>query len=360
MSGKKLALLGLLAAALVVAALAVLGKQTTDVSVEAEINQPAVPGLKDDLNTLREITVTRAEARTKIDLGEDDFWRIEQLKGYPADVQRIRQFLYQLSVSKQLEKGTANPTLYPQVLLSEETGVRVRLGKQESKDAAYDLLFGKYDATFRGTYIRPFDKEQSWLISGKFEPKPDALFWVDPVIVNLDRARIWQIRLKHENAAPVEIDRERPAGDFVLLNIPKGNELSAHYDIYAVSTAVENMRLSNVTKADTLPDPVKTSAHFLTIDGLELQVDIAPGVAKGTHWAKISARFLPEAILENEEAKKLSKTPEEVQKQVEEINARTGGWIYILDEFPYKLLTKTMEDFTKPVEKAKASQQKQP
>lgn len=348
MSGRKLMFLLAVAAALVAAAVLVLGKQQRATSAQKEISTPAVAGLQGKINDVRHLSISQSNMLTDVELGDDGVWRVKQLTDYPADISKIRQYLYQLASAKRLERGTANPEMFSRVQLSDAAGVRIK-GAGVGDAPVFDVVIGKFDRTLKGTFLRRYDEDQSWLVSEKLTPEVTDLFWVDPVIVNVERSRIWQIRLDHQGRPPVEIDRERPAADFLLKNIPHGMELTSVYDIYSIATAVENMRLSNVAKADTLPDPVTTTAHFLTIDGLELEVRIAPGKVRGTHWAQVEARFLPEAILESEEAKKLGKKPEEVQKEVAEINARVGGWIYILDDFAYKLMTRGMDEVTKPI-----------
>lgn len=348
MNARKLIILLVLAGALVVAAALVLGKQQRVTSAETEISTPAVVGLQGKINDVRHLSISQSNLRTDIELDKDGVWRVKQLTGYPADLSKIRQYLYQLASAKRIERGTADPEMFSRVRLSDDTGVRIK-GAGTEDAPVFDVVIGKFDRTLKGTFLRVHDENQSWLVSEKLTPEVTDLFWVDPVIVNVERSRIWQIRLGHEGLPPVEIDRERPAADFLLKNIPEGKELTGVYDIYSIATAVENMRLSNVAKSDALPDAVKTTAHFLTIDGLELEVRIAPGKVRGTHWAQVEARFLPEAIIDTEEAKKLSKKPEEVQKEVAEINARVGGWIYILDDFPYKLMTRRMDEVTKPI-----------
>lgn len=353
MSGKKLLLLLVLAVAVIAAALVAVGRKQKETAGNEDVSRATVPGLSEKLNAVRHLTFSRGGVQTDVYTDAEGAWHVQQLSNYPADVKEIRKFLYLLASSKRMEKKTADPDLLPRVHLSEDTAVKVTGMETDDAPPLFNVLIGKRDENFQGTFLRDAGDNQSWLVSEKLAVEPANLAWVDKEILRIDHARIWKIRLAHEGGLVVEIDREKPAGDFVLNTIPKGKELSAHYDIYTVSTAVENMKFANVAKAEALPDPVKTTAHFLTIDGLELEVRIAPGAVKGMHWATVSARFLPEAILESEEAKKLSKTPEEVQKEVAAINARTQGWVYVLDEFPYKLLMKTMEDFTKPIKAPK-------
>lgn len=358
MSKKALVILLAMAAVLGIAATQVTRTQQSEMTEEAQ--QATVPGLKDKLNAITHLRFTRGDNVTDLVATEDGVWQVEQLKDYPADREKIRQFLYRLSSSTHLEKKTADPALLSRIRLSDKTALRAvgMAGKSGEESPAFDILIGKYDDVFRGTFLRAQGDEQSWLVSENLKAEPEALYWVDPVIVNIDRARVWKIFLKSEGKPAVEIDRINPGGDFTLKNILVGKELTAHYDIYTISTALENMKLANVAKAEKTPDAVKTIARFEMLDGLVITVEIAPGLVKGTHWAKVSARFDPVLVVDSEEAKKLAKSPEDVQKEVEEITAQTGQWIYILSEFPYKLLTKTMDDLTKKVTSSTKGSQK--
>ncbi len=357
MSPRKLAVMAVVALGLVVATASVLNKQ--NVRTETPIEQKTVPALSAKLNEVRRLSISRADEATDIHLGEDGVWRISQLKDYPADTAKIRQFLYRLSTSVRKEMKTANPDLFKRLSLTDNAAVRAQAFLKDEEKPLLDILVGKKDETFGGTYIRNYADNQSWLVSEDIALHPVALSWVDEVILNVNRARIWKIRIQHKGKPVVEIDRLNPGGDFTLKNIPDGKELTAHYSIYTVATAMENMKLANVAKAKILPAPVITTVHFLTLDGLEVQVEIAPeGTVMGQHWAKVSARFVPEAILDTEQAKSLSNPPEQVQKEAEAINAHTSEWIYKLSEFSFKLFVSTMDDLTKKKESAAVTDQK--
>lgn len=346
MSPRKLLVMAVIALGLVVSAASVLNKQ--QVSTEMPVEQKTVPALAAKLNEVQRLSVSRADEATDIHLGTDGVWRIAQLKDYPADTAKIRQFLYRLSTSVRKERKTANPDLFKRLSLTDNAAVRAQAFTKDADKPIVDILVGKKEVTFGGTYLRDYGENQSWLVSEDVTLHPAALTWVDEVILNVNRARIWKLRIQHKGKPVVEIDRLNPGGDFTLKNIPEGKELSTHYAIYTVATAMENMKLANVVKAKALPAPVTTTVHFLTLDGLEVQVEIAPeGTAVGQHWAKVSARFVPEAILDGEQAKALSNPPEQVQKEAEAINARTSEWIYKLSEFSFKLFVSTMDDLTK-------------
>ncbi len=358
MSGARLLILVAVAACFIAAAAVVIGNQNSKVAADSGTMEPVAPGLSQKINEIRRLNVSTGKAKTDITRSEGESWRIDQLSGYPADVQKIRQFLYKLGASKKAEKKTADPELFYHIALDDASSVRVQGFAADGGDPVFDTMIGTYDATFHGTFVRTHGENQSWLASERIEVNAEPLFWVNDVILNVERSRIWKLELLHEGEPKVEITRDRPAGDFVLQNIPQGKELKGTYDIYTIATALEGMQLSNVAKAQTLPDPVKTTAKFQTIDGLEITVAIAPGAAPGTHWAKVSARFVPEAVMNTEEAKKIGKPEEDVKKEALAITERTKDWIYILGEFPYGLMTRTMEDVTKPLKQAVDPQKK--
>lgn len=360
MKGARLLTMVVIAGAVAGAAAVVIGRQSAEVAADRELSGPVAPGLQEKLNGVRHLQVSNPKTQSDIRMVTGNHWVVEQMSNYPADTQKIRQFLYQLATSVRQEKKTASPELFGEINLTDGLGVRVQAFEQEGQPALFDLMFGLYDRTFHGTFVRGREDTQTWLASGQLEPKVEPLSWIDPLILDLNRSRVWSMRLVHEGKPEVSIRREKPAGDFTLDHIPKGRELSAHYDIYTVSTAMERMRLANVAKGAALPDPVKTRAYFRTMEGMEVEVDIAPGRIAGTHWAKVQARYFPQDALTDEAAVKLSKTPEEVKKEVDEINARTADWVYILDDGSYRLLTKTMEDVTQPLKAANTPAPKKP
>lgn len=353
MSGKKLTLLLLAAGALIAASAFVLTRQKEDTAFESAGADYAVPGLSDKINALTSMTVGKADAEVALYADEQGVWRVRQLSDYAANRKKIRQFLFQLAASKRIEKKTADPALLSRISLDDKAGIRVKAQAKGEEKPVFDVVIGDYDGAFKGTFLRNHGEDQSWLVSDKLAPEANEIYWVLTEILHVDRARIWQVHFKHEGKPDVEIVRKNPGGDFLLKNIPSGRKATSNYAIYTLSTGLEGLRFVNVAKAEKLPDPVTVVATFLTLDGLQVEIRLAPGSVKGMHWAQVEARFVPEAIQEDEQAKKLSKSPEEVQKEAEAINARTRGWIYMLEDYFYALFQRTMDEMLQPVEKDK-------
>ncbi len=350
MAGKQLTVMVALTALLAGTALVVLDKETSQRTADAAEDMRSgkvAPALAENVNTVTQVKLSDIEHASTITQSGDNRWHVEELDGYPADVKKLRAMLYRLAASEYKAKKTADPALLSRLSVDDENAVRIQAYTADTENPVADVLTGRYDPTFKGTYMRLPGEDQSWMISEDITYSAQPLTWVEKVVANVPRARVWQVELNHKGKPTVLINRERAAGDFTLEGIPEGKEVSAHYDIYTIAMAAENMKLRNVLHSDDLPGKVQTVAYYRTLDGLEVQIDIAPETIGGMHWATVAARYVPELVREDEASKKLAIPEDDVKAEIESINAITSGWMYQLDDYAYRLMTKTMDDLTR-------------
>lgn len=328
MPPRKLTLLTILTVLLGVTAAVVLNTQERNISAIKPV--AVVPELKEKIARVDRLIFTSAKHASDVLRGEDGVWRVKQLEGYPADMRKIRQLFYRLEASKRMEKKTADPELLHKLSLSDDRAMRIRLYAKGEEKPLLDLLTGDGDPTFKGTYVRAAGDTQSWLVSEDLTYGSAPIGWADEGILNLDRTRVRRILLTHRGRPPLELERKHPREAFRLVQPPKSAARIDDTALRGLTEALENLKFVTVAKAGKLPGEVKTTARFLTADGLEVQVELASQKGKGQHAARISARLVPE------NAGSPSKT---ARKEAETIRATTSGWIYTLSPTAYAALT---------------------
>jgi hypothetical protein len=323
------------ASALVAAAAGL--RQQTPTSAAGEEYGALAPELPEQLNAITNISLSDSSKETLIKREKLGHWVVREMDEYPADKEKIRAMLYRLAQSRNMEKKTADPRLFDRLGLAEKSARRLRLSIGHTGSPVLALLSGNYDEVFKGTYVRAEGDNQSWLASGDLTFDPAPLAWVEREILRVDQSRIWQVRIRHaDTETELAINRKNIAGDFVL----EDREVTNYYALYNVANALEHLQLAHAMRGEKLPGSPAQTALFRTMDGLEVEIRLAPdGDAKNQHWAKISARFVAAAAQkEDENATKIGHAPEDVKKEAAAINARTGAWVYTLTPEAYALL----------------------
>ena len=107
--------LSTLAAAAVVALVAAIWINSADapVSEESAKDKPLLPGLRDELNKVDGLVLGGAGGKPLVTLKRSgDGWQVAERSNYPADLGKLREYLYKLADAKVLDTKTANPKRY--------------------------------------------------------------------------------------------------------------------------------------------------------------------------------------------------------------------------------------------------------
>ncbi len=351
---------------------------------------PVVPGLSAELNNVSSIKLTGASNTPIITLKRTDKgWVASSIDGYGADVAKIRDYLIKLSEAKIREAKTANPASYAKLGVEELSAADAKgiLLELEGTKVPVKLIMGSIAGSGgQGVYVRKPGEKQSYLASGQIRPEASVNSWIQAEITNIAVNRVQEVTITPPTGDKLVVRKDKAEDvDWAVLNVPKGKELSSPSIGNQLAGTLDALRLESVLPAaQAEPDLAQTYlARFVTFEGLVVTVTAWEKDAKG--YARFNASLdtsLSEAYLMAEQSKAEAAanaeaaaaappasgvpavlTPAaktsfdaakfrteklaELSKQVEEINQRTTGWTYILVQYKFAGIKKTMADMLK-------------
>ncbi len=351
---------------------------------------PVVPGLSSELNSVNSIKLTGASNTPIITLKRTDKgWVASSIDGYGADVGKIRDYLIKLSEAKIREAKTANPASYTKLGVedlnaADAKGIMLEL---EGTKVPMKLIMGSIAGSGgQGVYVRKPGEKQSYLASGQIRPEASVNSWIQAEITNIPVNRVQEVTITPPTGDKLVVRKAKAEDtDWTVLNVPKGKELSSPSIGNQLAGTLDALRLESVLPAaQAEPELAQTYlARYVTFEGLVVTVTAWEKDAKG--YARFNASLdtgLSEAYLMSEQnkaeaaanaqaaaaappasgvpavltppakatfdaAKFRTEKLAELTKQVDEINQRTAGWTYVLVQYKFAGIKKTMADMLK-------------
>ena len=349
-----------------------------------------VPGLSAELNNVSSIKLTGASNTPIITLKRTDKgWVASSIDGYGADISKIRDYLIKLSDAKILEAKTANPASYAKLGVQDLTVADAKgiLLELEGTKTPVKLIMGSIAGSGgQGVYVRKPGEKQSYLASGQIRPEASVNSWIQAEITNIPVNRVQEVTITPPTGDKLVVRKAKAEdADWAVLNVPKGRELSSPSIGNQLAGTLDALRLESVLPAaQAEPDLAQTYlARFVTFEGLVVTVTAWEKDSKG--YARFNASLdtsLSEAYLMTEQGKAeaaanaqaaaatppapgvpavLTPAPAvkfdaakfrteklaELTKQVDDINQRTAGWTYVLVQYKFAGIKKTMVDMLK-------------
>jgi hypothetical protein len=302
-----------------------------------------------------------------------DGWGLAEKNGYPVDMTAVRKTLNGLADLKATESRTEDPKLYSKLGVEDPTAEgstsTLLTVKDESGKELASLIVGKEHTgkSFSGArqiYVRKPGEARSWLASGDLSLKEKGADWLDKKILEVKRERVKSVEIRHADGEVLTVDRENAdAKDFTLHDIPEGKELTYPSAPTSVADALGYLNLEDVVPADSMDmkEGVACTAKFTCFDGLTITVrtkDVgektyatfeaayeAPSESAGPTPApdakkdgsQTSAPDSKDPAAKDGAAKAdektKTKTAEEVQKEVSELNGRLSKWVYQIPSY---------------------------
>jgi hypothetical protein len=369
----------------------------TPTSESAEQSRPLLPGLREQVNDVDTITLTGAEAKVLATLKRGkEGWIIVEKSNYPVDPAKLREFLLKLADATVLEQKTGNPKLYPtlgveDVKDNDAKGVLVDLNGLK---APVRLIVGNFNgAGGGGTFVRREGETASWLVKGNLLVDKTAAAWEAHELANIPSSRLKQVVLVDPDGKTLKAYKEQEGdSDFRLADVPKGREPASAYAANGLASVLADLKADDVFAAkDEAPGDKVYNAHYAAFDGLI--VDMAAWEKGGKDYAQFKAALdsaAAEAQIKVEQDKATAnyqiavataaKKPEvdkngtekpaaplavsdpakdreermaALNKEVETLNKTFAGWTFVLPNFKFSNVNKTMDDLLKPLETKK-------
>ncbi len=394
------------AAAVALGAAIWINSANAPVSEESAKDKPLLPGLRDDLNKIDALGVGGAGGKAYVTLKRGgEGWQVAEKSNYPADMGKLREYLYKLGDAKVLDTKTSNPKRYADLGVEDPIdpnakSVLVTLGG--AKDLP-KLIVGLYNGQGGGgTFVRREGEAQSLLASGNLLAEKDAAAWIRHDLIDIDSNKIKEVRLTGLDGKTLRVYKDQKSdGNFKVADVPKGRELASDFVANGLGSGLSNLRADDVAAAKDSAPPEKTyKARYLGFDGLVVEAaawetdgksrvqlvvstdaaqrdaDIAADQAKdkSVYETVVAAAKLKVVEAKGDDAA-IAKAEADVQKPAslvdaakdradriaaankaaDDLNKKLQGWTYTVPQYAFSNLHKNMDELLKPLETKQAA-----
>lgn len=298
------------------------------------VNTRLLPDLRSHINDVTALII-RSGSETVTVAQAGDIWSVRERSNYAADIGKLRQLLLALAEARVVERKTSNPEKYHLIGVNDPADDDSESVEFTIKGDGVEqvLILGKSTlGDYR--YARASGEAQSVLIDKNPDVPGDAGGWLAQAILDISADRVQRVTIAHVDGEEIRIEKEsQETGDFQVINIPDGRELSYPSVANGISGALDELSLSDVRKAPAnkmTPDVLTT---FRTFDGLIVEAAI---IQDGeSSWVSI--------MVSNGAAD----GDPETDGEAERINQRVSGWQYAIPDYKANLLKRHFEDILK-------------
>ncbi len=319
------------------------------------------PGLAGRVNDVASLTVARKEDSVTV-ARKGDAWVVPAKHDYSAAFDKVRRLLLELSDLRPLEQKTSSPALFASLELEDLSQAEAKSTLVTLKDANGGEVLSTYVGKQRfgkgaggdGTYVRRAASNETWLAKGRVQPDKGVLSWLDKNLADVARERVSAVVVVQADGSKVEATRAKATDkNFSLKNpVPAGKKVKSEWDINNLAGPFERLELEDVRPlSEILVVAGGPHAEITTFDGMTVRSDLVE--ADGQTWVKLSARYAEPAAAPSEEETKEGKlkSPDEVKKEVEALNAKLGAWAYRLADWKTDNLRKKLSDLVEEEKK---------
>jgi hypothetical protein len=313
-----------------------------------------LPGFAGVVNDLGRVRVSKAgnEVLATLERNEEG-WFVAEVSGYPADWNKLKALLAELSRARIVEAKTSNAEYYPRLGVEEvsspdASGLLLELGEGDDIVA---VIVGKAAQGRDGQYVRMAGVEQSLLVDREFKVPAETKDWLDRTIVDIPDGEAVEVEVMHSDGGRV-LARKVSADDtdFVLQDIPEGREIQSNWSVNQMGGALSALDLDSVATADDIDWVDASRFRLLTADGLELTAELM--TRDESRWMRLKAAAYTAQTDTGETSGDEQAGEESVSAadRAAEINARLDGWAYEIPQYKYDAMNKRMEDMLKAIE----------
>lgn len=331
--------------------------QQQSATAQISYDELLYPDLADQLTRVDQLKITAPGDALIFKRGDTNTWTASSKHGYPADVNRIKQAVVAVAQARILQPKTADQTRHDRLNLlapDAKNAKSVAMTIAAGSETLADVITGKTrKAATKSTpaeiYARRADENRTWLVSGYFDLKQDAVAWLDRKLFKVERLDVRAVSFTHPNGETAALARDKPGGVMALMVLPEGYK-EDEILMTAASRALEFLNFRDVKPAGEVDFASAVKAVYTVDNGVVVTVETIPTGEQldndDTYWTRFSLKYDPTVRVEGEE-----QTPEQAQAFVKEANERVKGWAYLFTHFTAQNFIRKTENL---IEKKKA------
>ncbi len=299
------------------------------------------PGLLDKLSQVNHIHVYSKQDDFTVHK-QGDIWVVDQRWNYPADFNVVKRTLVDMANAKILQQKTRNPKQFAILGVegAKDGGDSLEITLSDGGTRIAGLILGHERELGlvggpRQFYVRRQGENQALLAEGYLNINPLMLNWIKSEVMNIARERIAQVNIIQPDGAMATIinlgkdkfgtpeDREQTVFKYKLLG-------------YDIAGTLYQLHMEDVLpKSKFKRDPNKVvKAEFITYDGLKVTALTSFDPEKGFYFTTFEVETTQSRPAPEDIAKlNVLKTPEEVKKEAQTLNAQLADWVYRFSGF---------------------------
>ena len=348
MKNKKLLILFLITIAVIITAGITARLRAPQSNLEKE---PLFPSLADQINNISKVTI-KGNKNTVVLLKQDNKWTVTNLDNYPANFNKVRAAVINLSLFKIVDEKTDNPDFYSRLGVDDpssrnSSSLLITLFNNSNQELA-SVIIGRQrqsSSSKPGLYIRIPDQKQALLVEGGLEISANDIDWINRELMHIPSAQVKNITIQYPDGKVFEINKEtKDQPDFNIRGnsgeVPSASKLI----INRMATGLEEMRADGVNSVNdfTFPEDSITTT-VTTFTGMVVTVKLAQ---QSDHtYAHFS--FSPVAEVPGEqyvrgEAGDGDTDTVNMEELLQKLSA-LSDWVYQIPDFKYEALTSDPE-----------------
>jgi len=274
MKNKKLLILFLITITVIIAAGITARIRAPQSSIERKL---LFPGLADQINNVSKVTIKENKNTVEL-LEQDKKWVVKNLDNYPANFNKVRATVINLSQFKIVDEKTDNPELYSRLSVEDpatehSTSSLVTLFNNSGQELA-SVIIGQQrlsSSSKPGLYIRKPDRKQALLVEGVLDISATDVDWINQELMHISSAQVRSVTIQYPDGKQFEINKamkEQP--DFDIRgnggDIPSASKII----INRIATGLEEMRADGVKAVKNFTFPEDMISWALKTDGREI------------------------------------------------------------------------------------------
>lgn len=378
MNAKTLLVLGLATAGLLAAAIVVNRQKEGALSPTREAGRKLFPELAKNINAVTSLEVKSKEGVVRL-AKDGERWGMSDKGGYPVDFDKVKQIVVAVAEFEIVNELSKNPANYSklgvQATDAEGSESKQLTLKDKSGAVLADVIVGQAKTTqgFGGKpslFVRAASSDKPYQVTGQVNLVGDASGWMKREVCKIEANRVSEVVIAHPDGARLAIKKQSAEDkDFAVQDLPAGEELMWAGAANGIGGALQYLSLEDVKAASEMTLENPTVAEFTTFDGMRLTVRTSE--SEGKTWMSLAASFdealraeppgppAPPAEGEPQDAPPppatTLKPADDVRKEVEELNAQVGRWVYAVPGYSGANFRKRMADLLKKKDEAGAA-----
>ncbi|MBN1975019.1 MAG: DUF4340 domain-containing protein [Sedimentisphaerales bacterium] len=341
MSNKKLAILGIIAAVMLVWAVFQSKISNKSRTVSAGLAYLVSGVNTDDIGSI----VIKSGDKTLNLQRQSGRFVVADKNNYPADTKKINELItdcLEIEVSSQVV--TDNPANHEDLGVTEDKAKTIIKFLKPDSSELVGIIIGNTKENGQSSYVRLTSNDKVYVTSESPWIESDAINYVKTQITALMRKDTAMVTVNSPNGKYV-LKPIADSEDVELVNLPAGKKLKQS-EAVNIFTALSSLNFTNVMKN---PGDLNFDRHYICklYNSTEFTFDIAS--KDGATYVTCRALFTegrPESIKKDEPEEKLKEVEEKLllDDKADDFTKRHIGWVYEISPYKAKYLTMELSD----------------